>query len=212
MRRLLVIALLAAGCTKPAPATSQAPAPTAGAPAPAESDSPTAAVAAVSIDPAEPVSGQVLQAKVVDPQDRALTFAWLVDGAEVSGESGDRLPGANVKKGQSIKVRVVPVSDKGEGEAKESEAVKVVNSSPRIDSIDFVSSDNGTVILQTRASDPDEEKLAYRLVKGPAGMEVDGEGRVRFTLPADFAAPVSFVVGASDGADEATMQGDIGQR
>lgn len=213
MRPLLLALLFVAACSKPAaPPSESAAAPgEAQQAAPSETDL-LAAVDTVNIEPLEPLTGQSLMARVVDPQNRALTFTWLVDGTAVAGQSRDRLEGEYVKKGASIEVRVVPVTEKGEGEAKSSAAVKVGNSPPRMDAIDFISSENNTVVMQARAGDPDGDKLTYRIVSGPQGMNVDADGKVSWTLPANFAAPVSFVVGASDGVQEASLQGDIGQR
>lgn len=216
MRRFTLAAVvLFAACTKneqaaKAPAGEAVQAEAASADEDAGGD--VSAVDSVNLEPAAPVAGAMVTAKVVDPGNRLLAFTWYVDNAEVSGEHDDRLDGKYVKKGGRIKVRVTPRAGDGLGESTDSDEITVGNSPPKITGFDLVSSDNNRLVFKTRTDDIDGDNLIFRLVAGPPGMTVAGDGTVEWTAPADFAGGVTFTVGASDGQSEYMLESSIGSR
>jgi hypothetical protein len=189
----------------PAASTQLAPGPA----AETESEANLEPVESVTLQPSEVVAGQSLQASVLDSSRRLLQFTWYANGEELFGERGDRIPGKYTKKGVSITVKVVPMVDGQVGDAVESAAVVVGNSAPRIASIDLVSSDGGTIVLQTRAEDIDADNLSYRLVTAPQGMVIDAQGLIRWNA-GEIASPVTFSVAVSDGEHEFIQESTIG--
>jgi len=80
---------------------------------------------------------------------------------------------AQLKKGDSISVTIVPDDREIMGAPKKSEPVKVLNSPPAIVSSPPTSIEGTKYIYQVKANDPDNDPITFTLKSGPKGMGID---------------------------------------
>jgi hypothetical protein len=133
-----------------------------------------------------------------DPRGKGIDYeyAWTRNGED--GGKGRFLEGA-AKRGDTLRVTVRPYDADGYG-APVSLEREVTNVPPAVGNPVEVSFDGTTWSARVPASDGDGDPLSFRLKEGPPGMTVDGEGRVRWPVPAGFTGTASATVVVTDGA------------
>lgn len=115
-----------------------------------------------------------------DPDGDALsfTYTWMVNGDEVD-EAGDTLDTSKLKRGDTVRLRVVANDGDADSNAIESPELKVANASPVIRSSPPPFEGDGSYRYTVEVVDPDGDRsLRYRLAHGPDGMTIDAVGGV----------------------------------
>lgn len=128
------------------------------------------------------------QVAATDPEGDSLIYALLTKPAWMSiNPSTGQISGTPT--GAGVESVVVEVSD-GTAKATQGFAVNVrINQPPIIASTPSLTATVGGVYRYTvTATDPDGDRLAYSLVGAPAGMTIDGFGRIVWDVPVDFNA------------------------
>ena len=157
---------------------------------------------AVTIEPAEPATGDTLEARVEAPEANLLfEYSWFIDGQRLPGESRPTLGESHVRRDRSIHVEVTPVYEGQSGTAVAARAVEVRNSPPEIRDVRTVSLDGDRLTMQVEAHDPDGDPLQYELKDAPDGMRIDSNGQITWTVPED-GSEASYTVVVSDGERE----------
>ncbi len=145
-------------------------------------------------------AGDVLYVDVVgsDPDEDEVTilYDWTKNGESVSK---DKQINAAIKRGDKVDIKITPYDGKHYGrsvilhrEIRNLPPMIIVDKNSRFDGNLFT--------YQVRASDADNDALAYSLKAAPAGMTVDkSTGLLRWDVPEGFKGKASFTVSASDG-------------
>ena len=125
----------------------------------------------VRLDPSPAFEDSALRAVVegaddVDGDALSFVYAWLVNGAAVSGVLGDSLTGADFNKGDSVVVRATVSDPVGAGGSAESSALTIANSLPTapvvsISPAEAVEGDELVCGLVSPATDVDGDSLSY---------------------------------------------------
>lgn len=167
-------------------------------------------VDSVVIEPAEPVTGDSLEAVVTaGTGDLLFEYIWYSDGQRLAGENRPSLPGSYVQRGRTIHVEVTPVYEGEPGASVSAAGVTVVNSPPEVHDVRTVSLDGDRLVLQVDASDPDGDQLTYELKEAPDGMRIDASGRITWTVP-EGGESVDYTVLVSDGEHKFEFDQTIG--
>jgi hypothetical protein len=117
----------------------------------------------------------VANPQAVDPDGDPITYhySWWVNGHEAGGDDPS-LDTSKLRRGDTVKVRVVATDGIDESNAIESPPLRVGNAPPKITSSPGGLDQDGTFRYAIQAVDPDGDRtLRYSLVKGPEGMTVD---------------------------------------
>jgi len=117
----------------------------------------------------------VARPQATDPDGDEIRFhySWWVNGHE-AGSDDPSLDTSKLRRGDSVKVRVVASDGIDESNAIESPPMRVGNAPPKIVSTPGGFDRDGKFRYTVEAVDPDGDRtLRYRLVKGPEGMTVD---------------------------------------
>lgn len=110
-----------------------------------------------------------------DPDGDGLSFdyTWTVNGTK-SDERGDTLDTTKLKRGDTVRVRVVANDGESDSNAIESPELKVANASPVIRSTPPPFEGDGTYRYPLEVTDPDGDRtLRFRLAHAPDGMTID---------------------------------------
>lgn len=140
-------------------------------------------ITALELTPTDPTASTDLRvvAQASDPEGgmATLRYAWVVNGRELPGEEGTRLAAARFRKGDHVRVRV-SASDGLDTTVQDSAEVQVGNSPPQLITrpSDFRGQLDG---FEVKASDPDGDRLSYRIEDGPPGLSVGPDGRVAYS-------------------------------
>ena len=145
---------------------------------------------------------------VVEVEDRdgdpvVLEYRWTRNG-RVLEEVTDELDTDGFKKGDLIRVTVIPYDGKEEGEAVSSSIVVLANRPPRITSTPPARLVDGGFLYRVEASDSDGDPLTYTLVEGPDGMVLSPDGLLKWESPKEGEHLVRIQV--SDGEDIAFQE------
>jgi len=165
----------------------------------------------VKILPEEPLSGDLLQA-VVEPQELTSSeyvYQWEKNDEEILVETESTLESEHFVKGDSIAVEVIPYQDEVKGDAKRSEPVVVLNSSPvirsaRIEPSPAYSKDD--LKAEVGVFDADGDYIRYRYQWKNDNEEIPGE--VDTTLSSSYfrkGDKISYWVSVTDGEAEEVM-------
>jgi hypothetical protein len=145
----------------------------------------------------------VAKASGTDPDgdDLEYRYTWLVNG-DPSSVSGDSIPTDTLKRGDTVRVRVVAFDGDRESIPAESGTVTVANASPEISSTPPRLSADGRFAYEILAEDPDGDvPLHYELVAGPRGMELDRQsGELRWVPELDQAGDHRVEIAVEDGS------------
>ena len=156
----------------------------------------------VQIHPAEHISGGqdvrvVALARDPDGDSVEIHYSWWVNGEEVE-ETGPVLSTRSLRRGDTVRVRVVATDWKGESEPTEGPLLTVQNGAPVISSAPRGAGPDGVFLYQVQAEDPEGDTgLRFSLAQAPRGMSVTAlGGLVEWRPAADQAGvhPVQIVV------------------
>jgi hypothetical protein len=113
------------------------------------------------------------QAMDADGDPISYHYSWWVNGHTAGGDEPS-FDTSQLRRGDTVKVRVVATDGTDESNAIESPPIRVANSPPKITSTPGGLDRDGVFRYTIQAVDPDgDQTLRYRLVKGPEGMTVD---------------------------------------
>jgi hypothetical protein len=171
----------------------------------------------VRLDPNPAFESSVLSVVVEGADDAdgdtlGLNYTWLVNGAGVSGATGDSLTGAHFDKGDVVQVTVTPDDGLGLGASRSSAGLTIQNTPPTAPVVSIrpaepVAGDALVCGLASAATDVDGDSLSYSVawvVDGVAYIDVLDGALVGDTVPAGEAAAGetwACAVTASDGSD-----------
>ena len=121
-----------------------------------------------------------------DGDDLEYRYTWILNG-KVSAFKGKNLSTRELKRGDTVRLRVVAFDGDDESAAAESGTVRVANASPEILSTPPRLGADGRFDYSITAEDPDGDRpMRYELVRGPPGMEIDGRtGRLLWSPEMD---------------------------
>ena len=109
------------------------------------------------------------------------SFQWYINGRRRIGQASRRLPHAFFGRGDKLIVELT-VSD-GENTVSEfSPEVVVLNSPPTMELPGQISALHG---FQVEASDPDRDRLSFRLDDAPVGLTIDSSGVLSYVATQD---------------------------
>ena len=133
----------------------------------------------ITIMPRVPRLGETLRVEGAseDPASRPfLSYQWFVNGEENPGWKGDTFSG-NFKRGDEVSV-VVSHPDGSNTEPPLTASLKIGNSPPAVEKLTTPRFDGQKYQTQIVATDPDGDPLAFSIVQAPAGLGIDGDGRI----------------------------------
>lgn len=148
------------------------------------------AIKAIAVSPQNPCQGSVIMAIAETvpaelPQEVELHYVFWLNAAVAQDSTENILTLAAVKKNDFIYVDAVLMSGGRELFRKRSLMVKILNSSPRIESVDFPEIKGpGIYNIKVNAMDADPDPLSYTLTGEalPAETTIDSTGTVKITL------------------------------
>jgi hypothetical protein len=153
--------LLVAGCLGDNGSSSRTP----------ENDNHSPVIKALSILPNPPILAGPLTVRVeaqdLDSDTVKFRYRWFVNGQVLSGQTGETLPPAVLKRGDQVTVEVTPSDGTTDGTPNMSASVSIANTAPILSSLS-VDVDHAAQGRQLRAKvdvlDPDDDAvtLAYR--------------------------------------------------
>jgi hypothetical protein len=130
-------------------------------------------------------------------------YTWWVNDEEVD-ETGPVLSTAHLRRGDTVRVRVIASDGSADSTPMSSPVLTVENGPPLFVSKPVGTAPDGTFRYQVRAEDPEgDTNLRYSLAKAPAGMRVSPVGGLVEWRPGPGQLgthPVEIVVEDSDGA------------
>lgn len=116
------------------------------------------------------------QARDADGDEIEFHYVWSLNGETLPWADGPLLAGDQFRKGDIVKLEVVPFDGEDEGAPFACPEFEVLNAPPVFVSQPPESFQATEYRYQAIAEDPDEEELVYELTKGPVGMAVDPDG------------------------------------
>lgn len=130
-----------------------------------------------------------------DNDDVTLIYEWTLNG-EPAGNT--KQIGSQVKKGDKVSIKITPF----DGEIYGNPVLlnlRMQNLPPVIIDDKKFSFDGKVYTCQVRASDADNDPLAYSLKEAPPGMTIDKTGLIKWNVPPDFKGKASCIVSVTDG-------------
>ncbi len=138
----------------------------------------------------------------MDEDEVTFLYEWTKNGEYAGNSKQLDVP---LLRGNKISVKIVPFDGEDYGQPVVIDT-EILNRLPMIIE-DFTYDFNGKVYnYQVKATDPDEDPLAYSLKSAPAGMTINpSTGLINWNVPPDFYGKASFTVSVTDGnSGEAT--------
>ncbi len=160
-------------------------------------------VTSVDVTPNFPKIGDTLKitATATDPDGDEVTFIyqWFKNEELLPEETSDTLSLKGYKRGDRIMLNVIPYDGKEKGSPGLMK-VPVGNTSPEITSNPNESRfENRRFAYQVKATDSENDPLAYSLKAAPAGMSIDkSTGLIQWDVPPDFRGKASVIVSVTD--------------
>lgn len=131
-----------------------------------------------------------------DGDDVAIQYEWTKN-KEAAGQ--DRQIGVPIKRGDKIDIKITPYDGKVYGRSVILHR-EIANLPPMIIADKNSRFEGNLFTYQVKASDADNDALAYSLKAAPAGMTIDkASGFLKWDVPEGFKGKASFTVSASDG-------------
>ena len=126
-------------------------------------------------------------------------YTWWVNGS-THGTSGSVLSTELLRRGDTVRARVVAWDGEDESNSVDSDTVTLVNAAPVIVSQPGGSDEQGVFRYALRAEDPDGDRtLHFKLIQGPKGMVlVPGRNALEWTPGADQSGKHIIVVAVDD--------------
>lgn len=122
--------------------------------------------------------------EAIDPDGDLVQFRyrWFINDSEIPHDFAT-LAGDQFHKADRISVRVQPFDAESDGPFFYSEVFVIPNAPPRFTTTPPTRFKASFYSYQAKAEDPDNEPLIYRLIQGPAGMEIDSmTGQVSWNI------------------------------
>lgn len=111
-------------------------------------------------------------------------YTWSLNGETLPWVTGSTLEGDQFRKGDMVKLDVVPFDGEDEGQSFDCSEFEILNAPPIFISQPPESFRTTEYSYQAIAEDPDEEEVVYDLTKGPAGMTINpASGLIRWPVP-----------------------------
>ena len=160
-------------------------------------------VTSVDVTPNFPKIGDTLKitATATDPDGDEVTFIyqWFKNEELLPEETSDTLSLKGFKRGDRIMLNVIPYAGKEKGSPGLMK-VTVGNTSPEITSNPNESRfENRRFTYQVKATDSENDPLAYSLKSAPAGMTIEkSTGLIQWDVPPDFRGKASVTVSVTD--------------
>jgi hypothetical protein len=112
------------------------------------------------------------------------TWHWLKNDAPIPGASGPSVPAAQFGRGDRIVASVTARDNESESPPAQSDPYTMNNLPPQFSSKpEAPKPGDQTYRYHATATDPDNDRLSFELVRGPDGMMVDPDGMVTWNLP-----------------------------
>lgn len=130
-------------------------------------------------DPVRSVDKLTVKLTTKDPDgDRVkLDYKWFVNETQVLGQEKKTLNSKYFKKGDKVYVEI-EASDGRKEITDKSNVIEVINSPPEIEVPRYgVDKIDG---MQVKATDPDNDRLNFRLEEAPPGLTISSTGRISF--------------------------------
>ena len=156
---------------------------------------------------ASPLTVRV-EAQDLDSETVNFRYRWFVNGQVISGQTGETLPPAVLKRGDQVSVEVTPFDGRTDGSPYVSAPVPIVNTAPLLSSLS-VDFDHAAQGRQLRANaevlDPDDDavSLTYRWRKNETVVQ-EGEDSTLSVVGLTSRDVVEVDVTASDGNTNGT--------
>ena len=113
------------------------------------------------------------KASDADGDPLSFEYRWAVNRVTV-GDEGNRLAASNFERGDEITLVLTASDGMSTSEPLASDPIPVVNAAPKINSTPGGFDDLGRFTYEIEAVDPDgDSTFRYRMLDGPAGMEID---------------------------------------
>lgn len=172
------------------------------------------AIETIAVSPQNPYKDSTITATVktvpaVLPQEVQLHYVFWLNAAVAQESTDNTLTLAAGKKNDFIYVDAVLISDGRELARKRSAMVKILNSSPRINNIDFPEIKGpGQYTIRINAMDADSDPLSYALEGEalPGETTIDSTGIVKITLSDQSPESIVFWVVVKDDEDGEARQ------
>ena len=160
-------------------------------------------VTSVDVTPNFPKIGDTLKitttAKDSDGDEVAFIYQWFKNEELLPEETSDALSLKGYQRGDRIMLNVIPYDGKEKGSPGVMK-VTIGNISPEITSNPNESRfENRRFTYQVKATDSENDPLAYSLKAAPAGMTIDkSTGLIQWDVPPDFRGRASVTVSVTD--------------
>ncbi len=110
-----------------------------------------------------------------DGNQASVQYQWIINGSVVE-EGTDVFAKDRAARGDVINVRATPFDGQSHGSTLESPAIEIANSPPEIVSSPPGLDASGVFRYEPKVHDRDPgDRLSYRLLQGPPGMQIDSE-------------------------------------
>jgi len=135
------------------------------------------------------------------------TYQWEKNGVVLNEERSEILERTQFRKGDSIRVTVTPDDRETPGSPKKSEPVLISNSPPIIISSPPTTTEGTIYLYKVKASEPDNDPIAFNLKSSPKGMEIDkNTGLIRWEIRPEERGSHLIVIEASDNEGAKSVQ------
>jgi hypothetical protein len=121
-------------------------------------------------------------------------YAWLRNDAEVAGQTGATLDVSGFKNGDRILARISVHDGESSSSAITTNVVALGSDAPAITSTPPQSAAEGGRYVYQVETTHDPGSLSFELVEAPAGMTIDENGRIEWSLPQDQEGEQSYPV------------------
>ena len=138
-----------------------------------------ARVVSVVIMPAKPTAKDGLKATVQLSAGALPEYQWYINGNKLTGQIGPELQAGQYKKDDEVEVGVVASAGPGKESPESRAKVKIGNQFPQITSTPGSNPNN----YQVSASDPDGDKITFKLDGAPPNMTISPTGTLSWPPP-----------------------------
>jgi hypothetical protein len=164
-------------------------------------------VAKVSLAPQFIYRGVDITAEVeaTDPDgdEVGYEYQWIINGEESPLQTGKALKGDRFGRGDTVTVRVVPISGAGasalKGEPYTPFPVTIPNGPPAFTTTPPLEFNARVYSYRAEAVDPDGDPVSYALSAAPDGMEIDAAGAISWAVKKDQGGANEVEITADDG-------------
>ncbi len=138
-----------------------------------------------------------VKAKDPDGDEVSMLYQWSINGASIE-ETSNTLK-ADIKRGDSVSVRITPFDGELNGMSVE-RSVIIGNAPPVVENeVKDMRVKDKVLTGKIVATDPDGDSIDFSLIDAPEGMTIDKNGIIKWNLPETPVSTYSVSVAASDG-------------